>query len=745
MTPINRRIGTFILTFVALSLTASVLPLLPGVTRYLPLEILARRSALSFYGHALIGFMLFVLPLVVRAPADRRSVRPWWWVGGFALAFSFIPLFVLAYIAGVHVRGALAILLWAVIAHGLVLNLLRWLRYGGRQWIVLGLATVTVILPILGVFREAAVGRPAFDLIPSPFPAVARIVEDFQEPSLGALVAAALVLHALTFVRRRRGSHSGLAAAAGLLGGLFALMAGSLPMGGAPPRAQSLAQAATAHALTGEWVVPGCPWPLRLEAARAGEAVTVAVAERETFEWTAAAGQGSAAWIYPAILDENERVEVRSGGAVERLEPRFLPPDRALVLGISHDGRPLDAGLAAAGERALVVWAKASELPEHMLAYRAASAVLLERAAFERLDEPVRRAILDHVRTGYELLLVGAGAAPKSEGLGQMLSFADPRTALRSAALRRRDLAPLDANLYSNFALPDWDMVDLGGLLAFLLVYHVVFYLTFLLPLLLDSKKGMGVYLVSVGFVLALVVSGAWYALKVIFLRDMQVLQQNIGVYRLAGGGDGPGEAYVLGHQITCFASFNEQPARLELDARTSPWPAYENRRQGAGSIRVSPGGGTFVLESVQLDRIRRKQVINFERVTRSPLRVVRTGDVLRLAPVEGVADEWGILTAKREVAFVRAQGRLYPVRIDGERLTLEHTPEPQSWTGVIPEWLQRRAGVPFVRYALGRDVPDTGAVLVILLSGVRSMHDDPRYLARRDIVQLLAVPLGDF
>ena len=736
ISPVNWRITWLILVFVSLSLTASALPLLPSIRDFIPLEAFSRTHALAVYGCFLAGFMVLLFPLFVRKPESGSSILAWWCVGGFMLAFAGVPLYVLAYIAGVQLESVLAVLVWAGIFQGVVLLLLRLMKYRGRVLIVAAGYLLAIVLPVAGTFRELlAAGEPG----DTPFDIILGITRRFDEPDLVGPTALLVLVHALVLFgprltarwQRRRST----------LTALLCVGAGSLILGaGSPPAPDS----GVVSSATGGWFVPGHPVPLRLAADASGNEIEVRIGVRQRYRWRPVPGGPGVAWIYPAILNAEERIEVFVGGRKDPSPPRLelLPPTERLVLVVTADGNsPLEAESGRADTE--LVPRPAAELPADAIGYRAFDLVVASAKTFAALDAKVAAAIDSHVRAGGRLCLTGADRVERRVEGGGVREWTEGRRLPARIESRSGSPSPLDENLYSNFALPDWGRVDLSGLLIFLVVYHAVFYLIFLLPLFLDAKKTMLVYLSSVGFVLTLVVGGAYFGLKEIFLKDTQILQQNVGVYLLEDGarpGDGP--RWLRAEQICCFASFNAQPGRLRFDSSDAPALAFSSARQPVGEIRLADDAKTLELSGVPLDRFRRKQVVRLSRMIASPFRAIREGDTVRLSPTADSVDPLGIYTSRRRAAFVRRDGRLYPVAIEGDTLRISAEPAPRSWQSVVPESIRNENGIPFIRHVMGRYADPQRPLLIVLLEGVASLHRDTDYLDDRDICQLLLIPL---
>lgn len=751
----NRAISTLILLFAGLSLATSALPLWPGVTAKLPFEILERRFALSFYGQALIGFILFLYPLTVPVTVDRRVLRAWWWVGHFVIAFAVVPLLVLAYIAGVHRDGALAIALAASFTLGLASALIRLFGVHRRHWVLGIFAVWAVACPIVGYWRGLLNGKAAsfWRSLPAkyeptffetgPFPAVQAIAERLADPPILPLVIGTLIVHGLfwfplsALTRRRFGAAAVVACI--LTGGVAAVhdhRTSSRDTAATDERPSRSTGGAVVEFLRG-WVVPGAPYPMRLDADRGGVKFEVDVAGRMLYAWTSEKPGGESVWIYPPLAGATDDVSVAiDGGPKVPLRLQEIPTDRSLLLFLHEN--PEDSVPPALAEsvkgRAEIVAVAAADSPPLSAGYRPFAAVVASGTTVEHVSSSVRSAVLDFVRSGGTMVVLGSGASERPEGLGRILEVSRPDE-VANREWRRRDDRTVDPNAYGNFRLPSWDMVDLTKLLLFLVVYHVVFYLVFLLPLLIDSKKSVGVYVVSVGFVSAIVVVGGWFSTKRVFFREHQILQQNIGIYAYAGG-------WMTSFEETCFASFNAQPGSIKLDQTANPQLVFEHPLQSTGRISVRDSGRTVSLDAVPLDLRRRKQIVRFTRVDPSPFTVEQNGPRVRFLPLSDAADVFGLNSARFVGGFVRYQGELYGITFDGRDVVIASTPESKSWQGVCPEALLRNNGLPILRTALGRYAPPESTVLCVLVEDMPPIHREPGYLAVRDICRILFIPL---
>ncbi|MCA9320865.1 MAG: hypothetical protein KDB53_09030, partial [Planctomycetes bacterium] len=492
---------------------------------------------------------------------------------------------------------------------------------------------------------------------------------------------------------------------------------------------------------TENYWVPGRPLALRLEVP-IGQELALKVGERESYFLAPQPGSSTTAWTYPVLTSDRETLSVTLGGRPWEGLPtlRALPGDRHLVAIIGDAARERFDPELLAKAQGVAIHLKEGALPDSILGWEAFSAMVIDEALWSRLGVEERSAIQDAVAAGGHLVLIAAGIdAVEAWGLGRLIrarSASGPTT----LALVPRAVNAVESHLNSAFTLPDWGRVDLNGLILFLLAYHVVFYLIFLVPLSLDRRKSIGVYLVSVGFVLMLAIVGGWFAVREIFLRDNQILQQDLMVWVLADpGGESP---KLVGTQFACFASFNAQPGRLAFDRRDAPRFVPVDDVRGVGEARLSSDARRLELPRIPLDRFQRKQIVRLDRVDEGPLVLRQVDGAFALEPRPGVADRAGLQTARRIAAFARIDGWLHAVRMDGNRFEVSETREPRGFRGVLPESLEAADVEPFLRHALGRLAPATPRVLVVLLQGADALHENPDYLSHRSIAQMLLVPL---
>ncbi len=470
---------------------------------------------------------------------------------------------------------------------------------------------------------------------------------------------------------------------------------------------------------------------MKLEAS-AGDTLVVACGEKQRWTWTPEVGAGPL-WCYVTPWRQQDTVRVTCNGReLARFTLEVPGPGEHLVLFLGPSSRVMRPGLKS------VSWSEPDELTSP-LAFEPFEAVVYPASLWQGLAAPAGKALESWLHGGGTLILTGSGSDSTTLcGRGRLVRTKGP-VIPETVSFKGAGEEHSEANRYSNFSLPDWGDVDLTGLLLFLAVYHAVFYFIFLLPLIFDARKAPGVYLISVGFVLSLVVGGAYLVLKRHFLTENQVLQQNLCVWRWV-----PGESPRLElHQASCFASFNGNPVSLTFPLDESPRLALPAAPGTELSVSFAGRGEEMTLENLKLDRFAGRQIIKLSAGVPSPFAVKREGkNVLRLAPIARRADVFGLLTARRVAAFARQQGRLFPVTLKDNRLWLAPDPEPRAWQGVLPASLRERNLIPFLRHVLGRHTSPHESVLILILEGARGLHDHQGYLARRDILQVLLLNL---
>ncbi len=735
VSPVNRRITWLILGFAALSLGASVLPLMPSVSSFLPFGLMDRRGEMALYSVFLVMYMALVFPTTLLPPlspatGERRKQRAmaWWWVGFFMLAFSGVPLFVLAYIAGVSFKGVVAVLLWAGVFHGMATFWTCVFGFRSRPILVALNFLIVGVIPLLSHFGTLLGGKDALN---SPITLILGMTRHFAEPELflpgGLCFGIYGGLWALCFLSKSRVALSLLFVVASVFSFGF-----SGPNTGAVLREDSQQKSSPmVRSITQGRHVAGRVFPLEVSA-KPGEVVKISVGGGTEITWSPKNGSPSSLWFYPTIESNADPVCVNVDGLdLARIKLDAVSPRQSLVLffDIPKVGSgPSWVGIPFLSPRPFL----------SPLGYDPFGGVVLTEERYLQFSVEERAVLRTWAETGGHLVILGA-KDPGGSTLGQGRVLRRREMTLPndfSPQLRSRHVN--ESNLYSSFALPDWGKVDLTRLLLFLGIYHAVFYVIFLLPLIFDAKKSLAVYLVSVAFVLTLVVVGSYYTLKRVFLADNQVLQQNLCTWR--GALDEEGGLTLF--QETCFASFNGSPSDLTFQRAHSPRLVPV---PGVGlhcKQYVTPSGEQITVSGFILDRFAGKQVVKMGQQWKLPFTVQIQGRTVSLRPRPGVKDESGLLTAERLAAFYRQGGQLYGAELRGQRIQVAKTPDSLIWQGVLPENLREAGILPFLRYGLGRHTHRDENVLVILMEGANSLHDGSDYLSRRDLLQMLVIPV---
>jgi hypothetical protein len=767
MPRVNRRITALILSFAILSGLCSVLPLVPGIREWIPLGLMSRQGALTLYSGALLAFTAFFMPLYVVDAEERASLGAWWWLGGLIFVFAAVPLYTLAYIAGVHRDAVLEILAWAGVLHGAALIVLHLLSFRRLAVLVTGAFALLVVLPASDAFAQILELRAErFAWLPSS--RVLALTQGYAEPRPGLALAILVGLHLLLYALSRRQASSASLESKSKVAALL-LGAGALLTVAAAPVSEALRSEAQGAAASSwgssassrgssapsggssapSWVsptldrwVPGRAFPLRVEVAPGTSELEVRVGDREQWVWRPAAGQ-SRLWLQPQLARAGERIEVRAdGGEAVAITPELLPADRVLVL--VWGGAELRSGLATAqAARPQVLlrdWDEES-WPTGRSFFDPFSGFILDAEREAGLDLAERAALEDFAASGGHVYVLGADA-PSRRRLGE--GVIERQTSRELAdfgrlSSRRRQVAA--AGLYDRFALPDWGRVDLRSLLIFLLVYHLVFLLIFLLPLRYDARKRLAVYLVSVGFVLALVVLASYFALTRRLLPKTQVLQQDLLAAVLHE--EGP---WLAVEELICFASFNEAPARIEIADRRGVSPVYRELGLGVGRVEIEGAKEALVFPALPLDRFARKQVFSFRESYAAPfvLEEGRTRWEWSLSPRPEVADRRGFLESERRFAFARIEGSLHAVEISGNQLRISSEPLARAWDQVGPQGAMATETRAFLRSLLSRHCDRNRDLIAVVMTQIPPRHRSESYLSRREILQTLLLPLPD-
>ncbi|MEZ6196054.1 MAG: hypothetical protein R3F20_10070 [Planctomycetota bacterium] len=149
------------------------------------------------------------------------------------------------------------------------------------------------------------------------------------------------------------------------------------------------------------------------------------------------------------------------------------------------------------------------------------------------------------------------------------------------------------------------------------------------------------------------------------------------------------------------------------------------------------------MLPDLPLDRFARKQLLSFRRVVDVPFEIAIEGDRIDLRPRPAAGDPLGFSLGRRRGAFVRRSGRLYGVDDEGSALRIRPEPLARAWEEILGGAPSRGGEIPLLQDLMVRAAPVDRDLLVVLYEGLRPRHRDESYLDRREILQLLVVPLG--
>ena len=720
----NRLITRLILSFASLSLLVTLVPLLQSGPEKPLVSFLGREQSLVLYASFLTIFMLFVLPVVMGRDREGGSVFAWATVAAYVLIFASIPLLFTAYISGVSFRGLVTVGAVCASATGFPLALRRLTGKWAPYLTVLAGAALAFALPGVLLQREAAgLGNPEWLWDLSPLTWLHRVARLRQVPDVWPFLLLALGIWLLALVPLRRGR-----SAAGTASLLFLLV---LPAGGGmvpavvslPPQTPTV----RVRSLSGGVCREGLRAPFQVAIEGGGEArIKLGVYE------TTVPADGSPRVVLLIPTADQNHLEVRVGEAVV-LEP--LPAE------VVREGLPLVARLGADAALPQSVRKLLKEvvldpdiLPLPRGALEAFDALVLSRVRFQALSQEARARLREHVALGGRLVLVGApGDRPlvRRHGLGRILEVPpeDDATWLELGRPLARPTA-LDTNLIRTFASPRWQEMDLSALILFALVYHAAFLLAFLLPMLLDARKSVVVYLSSVGFVVLAVAVLAYDVLGDIFLKDNQVYTQSITLLVHEGGE----EPLLVGRQFLCFASMSEEVRDLRFAPGTDLVP-YLDPERGRGCRLDRGPGGEVILRDVHLDRRERKLLVRVDRVAPSPvvLESEKEAGAFELRFREGGEDPFGLREATPEEAFLVERGRwARHFAYEDGRLAPSDPGPPRDG--------QREV---FLRKLLGRFAPPHERFLLVVLRGVRRPDGGDRYLWSRDLSAFLLLPLS--
>ncbi|NRA96119.1 MAG: hypothetical protein HRU14_07920 [Planctomycetes bacterium] len=705
----NGLITRLILVFVGSSLAFTLLPLLQSGGDAPLIAVLDRGTSLVVYAAFLILFAFFVLPHFLRRDHVGQRLWPWIALGGYVLLFAAIPLVFTAYISGVSASGLVRVgaLTTTAIGFPVLVARLTGGRAVGRACALLG-GVLLFALPGVALYLES-VGRapPVWIVTVSPWHWLHRIgiLRQVPEPlwPFLALMGTTWAVAALPGLRRRQG---GAAVAALLV--IAGLGAWTEPAVTAPSLSAGAEQRdVRVESLAGGFARAGLRTPLRITFEGAGGDALVSAG----LDAVRVPRDGAAHEVLVAIDEGARQLTIEMG---ERTDMRPLPvtlvADDHILVGWLGEG---EAPEEMTRPQSVVVALGVSALPPAHGALEAYDFMVCPKSRWETASAEARRVIDRWVALG-----------------GKLERSDDPSPEAPVAPYRS---TALDDGLTRTFAPPDWQEMDLSALLLFAVIYHCAFLLAFLLPLLLDSGKSLGVYLVSVGFVVVVIAGLAWHVLGDIFLRDNQVYTHAITIM-VADGGDEP---RVASRQFLCFASMSEEERDLRF-AEDADLTVYRSPFTPRQVIR-GRAGDAMVLESVLLDRFEHKFVVRVDRVAALPVSVTQdaaSDGGFTIAPRADVADPLGIRAARVSAAWQVSGGRITR-RLEplGEHLVDAGLGAPAD----LPAEVQLHVGK-----LLGHFAPIRPSWLLVRLDDLPRADSERQWLWSRDLGGWLLLPLRD-
>lgn len=720
----NRIVTRHILAFVALSLAFSLLPLLEAGAGRPLVPVIARSLSLALYSGFLVVFLVFLFPAFMAADPAPSRLPTWSVMAGCILVFSAIPLASTAYISGVSARGLVSVAGICAAAAGLPLAADRVSR--GRRTVAICSWTGALLLfalPAATLYVES-VTRPLPALLESASPMawLHRLAVRRQTPDAAPFLAVA----ALAWAAALAPSFLKRGAAAAVVALAIVAAAAERP-GPESPRA-------AVESLSGGVGRAGLRTPLR---------VTIAPGDG-----AAVLGIGGGAHRVPAdglphdVLvvpgQATRRLRIAWGARTEELPlpVEVVPAEVRLVAWIAGAGDDLPARPPDAQDLRIVPFEPAAVplLPGALEAFDAAVVAESRLAESRSLHAALER----HAGLGGRLVgwaadrdlpaeeePCGTGFRIRAGGRSWDSAVLGPARAIRASAI--------DPDLMRSFAPPHWQEMDLSALIFFTVVYHAAFLAAFLLPMLLDSRKSRGVYLVSVAFVVIVIAGGAWSVLRTIFLRDNQVYSQSLAV-AMAGGGPHPRLAmrHFLG-----FASMSGERRSLVFPGVRDLTVHRAGDPGASGVLSMGPDGAT--LEDVELDRFHGKVVLRLDEEGPSPLRMVPGppgGTAFRLVPAGDAADPWGLSRARAVEAWSVSAGKWMRRFRPSGTVFVDDGPAPDSPLPQAAEAFYRRVlghfGVPPERY------------VVVRFEGLDRPDDPARYFWNRDLGGYVIFPVGD-
>lgn len=721
----NRILTKLILAFAGCSLLATFLPLANGGGEAL-IPALGRDQSLLVYTGFLLLFFVWLAPPLFDGTEGRAGAMAG--LTAILLVFAAIPLLFTAYISGVSAAGLLRLTALIAAIAGLPPLLMKLPgRRSAGGWMALLGSVFLFVLPGLVLYRQS-VGIESSPWLAalSPWHRIEEIIARRQVPALWPYAAAAAAVWSpwlLSALRRRKPAP--VAASCAFLAFLAGVSASGHPEASRPP-----ALATELESLSGGRARPGFRTAIAVQRPGAeGEASVSSSVDSVLIQLRA--GRGEAVL---SVGPEDSTLRLASGAAEEVLPAPFTlaagdavlvahladPPSRRMTL---EGGAPWAAGSA---------WidADSASVLAHPGAYEAYDWMVVGGRTFDGLSAAVRDALLAYAALGGQLLLLGDSRDwDRACGDGRILSVAagePPPDHVWTSRWHRGSI--LDRDVVRTFAAPDWQEFNLRHLLVFTGVYHGVFLLAFLLPLLLDSRKSMGIYLVSVGFVTMLVALLAWHVLGRIFLRDNQVYTQSIALILCDGG---PNERMVM-RRFLSFASMSGETRDLELDGLGEA-VVYGLSDADAPVLR-EVDGHRLLIHRVELDRYRGKRVVRIDSDAPRLISASVTEDSATVVLEDGRADPWGLRRCRLLDGVVIEGGRREArFEFDGGatgRRTPADAGAPEPGQDIMLRRLLGHFGRRHARY------------LLLRFEGLPRPDDGASYFWSRDLGAFAVVPL---
>jgi hypothetical protein len=356
--------------------------------------------------------------------------------------------------------------------------------------------------------------------------------------------------------------------------------------------------------------------------------------------------------------------------------------------------------------------------------------LLVTQESFDSFPLGAKEALESYAAFGGQVILVsGQNQAVRHLGMGGIRSIAtmaqlatiEPLTWHHRGSL-------LERNVVQTFAPPDWQEMDLRKLLTFAAIYHAIFLAALLLPLLLDSKKSMSVYLVSVAFVTVLVVALSTQVLRKIFLKDNQVYSQSITL--LVGEDNKSGR--LIARQFLCYASMSGEVRDFVLPGARDA--VVYGLSSGDEPVVRRLEGEDLKLLSVKLDRSALKRVVRMDHDVPNLFGITPGEDSFAVRLDSDASDPLGIRSAQILDA-VLVEGGAQIARFTFSNGVLQN-PKPAADS----PW---PTGLEFmVRRLLGHFSPRVNRFLLIQIKGLPRPDDTKGYFGTRDLGAFAVLPL---